>query len=526
MKKIVLSFTYLLLNIGLSYSQGVIRDINTKDFPDVSFVIHSNNPENQDSTKIQIEEEKGKGSNVKLVPLDSNEQGGILDVLFLWDLKGKVSFVPELLADFFNKMEPSDSLRVNVAIFSRNKEGEKVYEFLLESFDSDLEKARDAIYLEAGKVLSYKSSSSDIIWALDKALDQISNPTTEGPKAIVLCSEGKNNMDSGFDVSAIVNKARKNRVLIYVVNIEGGEVGETLSEKLTSATYGLSLVSDGSFETKQKRDTEMNNTGNENLYPFLFSENETIKAWINDLPKRWKGVTYQVTYVSSYERINQTKPLTVYLGEETFVGSIHVPGVSMGLWIKNHLILFIIILVVSLVVVGIGLFFLIRHLRDVAADKREERAEREAERKKLKSDQETLRRKLEIAESEQRRMLEKENARKKLAERNEKLASLNTLMHAKNIRARVLITTMSESSEEIITNAETTIGTAEDNEIVIMDPTVSRHHAILYFDGEKFGIRDLNSTNGIVMNGFKMKDLKLRNGDTVSLGNTTIKIYF
>ena len=186
------------------YSQGVISDINTENFTEVSFIIHSNNPEIQDSSKIQVIEENGKGSNVNLVPLDYNEQRGVLDVLFLWDLKGRVSFVPELLADFFNKMEQSDSLRAYVVIFKRNIEGEKVYKPLLESFTNNLEKIRDAIYKEAGELSSYSSSSSDIIWALDKALDNINNSSTEeGPKAIVLCSEGKNNMDSGFDISAI-----------------------------------------------------------------------------------------------------------------------------------------------------------------------------------------------------------------------------------------------------------------------------------------------------------------------------------
>ena len=85
---------------------------------------------------------------------------------------------------------------------------------------------------------------------------------------------------------------------------------------------------------------------------------------------------------------------------------------------------------------------------------------------------------------------------------------------------------MTGSYEYMMKSPEVTIGTAEDNMIVIEDRTVSRHHAILYFNGEYFGIKDRKSTNGIVMNGFKMTDMKLRNGDSVSLGNAMIKIYF
>ena len=234
-----------------------------------------------------------------------------------------------------------------------------------------------------------------------------------------------------------------------------------------------------------------------------------------------------MTFQSNYdERINQDAQIDLTLGDETFGSSYRIPGSTLGLWIKGHLVLFIVLLIVSLPAIGIGMFFLIRYLRDVAADKKEERDRIEAERKKLKSEQEALRRKLDLAESEQRRRLDKEVALKKQTERNEKLASLNALMCAKNIRARVLIITMSGANEKIITSAETTIGSAEGNTIIVNDPTVSRHHAVLYFDGEKFGIRDLKSTNGIVMNGFKIEDMKLRNGDSVSLGNTTLKIYF
>ena len=137
-----------------------------------------------------------------------------------------------------------------------------------------------------------------------------------------------------------------------------------------------------------------------------------------------------------------------------------------------------------------------------------------------------MRRKLELAEHEQRRRQEQEQIREKETQRQEYLSNINRLMLARNIKARILVCTMTGSKEYMMNNAELSIGTAEDNAIVIDDRTVSRHHAILYFNGEHFGIRDLNSTNGIVMNGFKMKEMKLRNGDSVSLGNTMIKIYY
>lgn len=522
MKRLFLSFAYLLLNIGLLHSQSVggIRNIDTKDFPSVSFVIHSDNPVIQDVSQFQVSEDGLNVSSFLTETLETSRQVGASRVLFLWDVKGQESFVSMLLSDFFLGVTTNDSLNilVNVAIFRRENNGEKVYELLMDSFTSDLGKVDEAVTDK--QQLTNILSSSDIIWALNKTVDDFGRMASDGPKAIVLFTEGKNNMDSGIDISGLVSKAKRSRVFIYVVNIKGGEAGKTLSESLSMGTYGLYLDSEGTFDTRDKREKDGDK------YIFKFSENETIKAWITDLPKRWEGITYKVTFQSNYERIDREARIYLTLGDETFDGSYQIPDSSFGLWIKGHLILFIALLVVSLAAISTGMFFLIRHLRDIAADKKEERDRIEAERKKMRSDQETLRRKLEIAENEQRRKQEKELAQKKQAEHNEKLASINALMMSKNIRARVLIITMSGSYEALVTVAETTIGTAEDNMIVISDPTVSRHHAVLYFDGERFGIRDLRSTNGIVMNGFKVEDLTLRNGDSVSLGNTTIKIYF
>ena len=137
-----------------------------------------------------------------------------------------------------------------------------------------------------------------------------------------------------------------------------------------------------------------------------------------------------------------------------------------------------------------------------------------------------MRRKLELAESERIRRQEQDYSNEKKQKRQEYLYSIKSIMRSKNIRLRLLVSTMSSSHEYVIDKPETTLGASDDNDVVLKDGTVSRHHALLYYNGETFGIRDLNSTNGIVMNGFKVKDLLLRNGDTVSLGKTTIKVYF
>ncbi len=55
-----------------------------------------------------------------------------------------------------------------------------------------------------------------------------------------------------------------------------------------------------------------------------------------------------------------------------------------------------------------------------------------------------------------------------------------------------------------LTNAEITIGRDIGNDIVINDPEVSRKHAHLTLEGDRYKIEDLNSTNGTYVDGQRL----------------------
>ncbi len=68
------------------------------------------------------------------------------------------------------------------------------------------------------------------------------------------------------------------------------------------------------------------------------------------------------------------------------------------------------------------------------------------------------------------------------------------------------------------------IGTASDNDVVLTDRTVSRHHAQLRATPDGLLIRDLGSTNGIYLQGGRVVEAYLQPGDTCFLGDTEIAI--
>lgn len=68
-----------------------------------------------------------------------------------------------------------------------------------------------------------------------------------------------------------------------------------------------------------------------------------------------------------------------------------------------------------------------------------------------------------------------------------------------------------------------TVGRALDNMIRLEDGTVSHHHAMFLIEGSDFKLRDLNSTNGTRVNGMRIVETKLHNGDQVRLGSVELR---
>jgi hypothetical protein len=72
-----------------------------------------------------------------------------------------------------------------------------------------------------------------------------------------------------------------------------------------------------------------------------------------------------------------------------------------------------------------------------------------------------------------------------------------------------------------------TLGRAFDNDIILNDPHIDAHHLRMERDGDAWFARDLNSANGVYMNG-KLHHggrVALKSGDAFRLGRTKIRAY-
>jgi pSer/pThr/pTyr-binding forkhead associated (FHA) protein len=85
---------------------------------------------------------------------------------------------------------------------------------------------------------------------------------------------------------------------------------------------------------------------------------------------------------------------------------------------------------------------------------------------------------------------------------------------------RVLIRREGGSDVVYPVSRRTSIGRTPDNDIQVDAFWISRHHAVLLSSPDHCIVEDLNSTNGVLVNGRRVGRQILHDGDTVTVGKT------
>jgi hypothetical protein len=88
---------------------------------------------------------------------------------------------------------------------------------------------------------------------------------------------------------------------------------------------------------------------------------------------------------------------------------------------------------------------------------------------------------------------------------------------------RMLVWEEEGAARHIVLKPRTTLGRTNDNDIVLDATFASRHHAVVLVDGADVRIEDLNSTNGIRVNGQRVAQQLLEEGDIITIGKTVFR---
>ena len=74
-----------------------------------------------------------------------------------------------------------------------------------------------------------------------------------------------------------------------------------------------------------------------------------------------------------------------------------------------------------------------------------------------------------------------------------------------------------------LTESVITVGRHPDSNLVLADPNVSRNHAEIRPQGDRYVVADLGSTNGTRVNGVRVNTQVLNDGDEITFGNTRMR---
>jgi hypothetical protein len=85
-----------------------------------------------------------------------------------------------------------------------------------------------------------------------------------------------------------------------------------------------------------------------------------------------------------------------------------------------------------------------------------------------------------------------------------------------------LVTLSFDGTRYEVKQRRVVIGRSRDCDIQLSDTNVSRRHAELRQEGATYWIVDLGSTNGVEVNGRRVKRAKLSDGDTITVGSTEV----
>jgi tetratricopeptide (TPR) repeat protein len=81
-----------------------------------------------------------------------------------------------------------------------------------------------------------------------------------------------------------------------------------------------------------------------------------------------------------------------------------------------------------------------------------------------------------------------------------------------------------EGKRFVLLEGETSIGRSIDNDVILTDISVSRKHLKIEMKGDTLLLKDLGSGNGSLLNGQRVRDTVLKDGDRIEIGETIMVI--
>jgi hypothetical protein len=496
MKRLSL-FLFLLASVQ-GFAQTVYGDFDMTNYPEISFVWNEYNPEIKDSTQFVLTSgnEKIPFRLQNLSTKDSIQPSKT--ILFLWeDLNhrqhaGQSDFTRAILYRFLTDsiLQPED--KFNVAVFDRkggNDLGSSIHTWISDGFTSNHNQLAEAVRNYKPKYDFFSNqANSELYMAIEEGIEMLQKEPSDRIRAIVVFTAGSNQDSYGGRNSIDENRALSLKIPIYAVKypIAGCEHCTNI-DVICRKTYGLEITTD---------DTAL--------------ASGLLRECYGKIAGRHYGRDYRISFSVAYPRDGKQHAFVLNVSGKEYPVSFTTPAFSLKIWVKENVLRSVLIGMGLLLVIALAIFFIYRKTKK----RRKELAEIEILQQETLQKAEKNRQELDSYKQQQ--------ADDKRKNRKEEFAKL---MQTKNLLPRLQYRLGDERKSHTIIKPETAIGRDEDNDLVLLNDSISRHHAKIIFNGSGFEIQDLGSTNKVIVNGAFVERAMLNNSDIIGLGEITVHFF-
>jgi len=466
------------------FAQEKISIVENPDFsnmPDLNLTLNYYYPYKVKENFIKVEEEnQNKDFTYEITsPVPANSNKTVL-ILFekMHNEYNQVEFYNKITKKTIDKwMKPED--KINIAYFDRNKDGKTFLKYALDDYTSDLQQVKDILNKNTFTPDSWNTQqSSELYSAIMNGLKDI-NSKTDVPeyKMIVVFTAGYNLPASNSpDWQALADYSIKNKIPIYIIQYF---LWENRSQRfLAENSYGRFAITHNSKEAQ------------DSLTYFMQNSLKTIR-----------GYNYNITFKSSFKADNSEHDIAITIKDEKLLITAKYKCESIKCFIKNNLIIDIIILIL---VLGFILFIVLRKNKKEKIKHEIFENKEEPKKEKIITAKNTI--------------VERKETSKPLTETKKeiKFDNIEEYKIAKGQYPRIFI---GKSYFEIKKNIFI-VGRGDTNDLTIEQNYISRQHFRIFYKDKKFFIEDLNSTNGTALNNKQIKGQKaieLKDNDVISI---------
>jgi hypothetical protein len=482
------------------------------NYPEVSFLWNSPNPVALEKSAFILNDESNNPIEFQLAVLPPKDTIYKKSVLFLWeDMKShsnQSENIRKLLVNFFKKTAFDKSTKFNVAVFNRKSDLEKsVLKTLMPNFSDNKNELVSKIegYEKSTRVFKENPKETDLYSAIEEGIGMLKKEPSERVGVIVVVTAGLNMKASGAstEMATVLDDARRAGIPIYVVKYHqiAGDSPEVNS--LAEKTFGQKInLTDGMVDEALA---------------------ELQKVYKN-LDKNCYGQDYKFTFTTDVPRDGKPHRLILSVDKTPrLIPPFTAPSMTFGLWVKEHIVLFTLLILMLVVLIAAAGWFVIRFAKNHKMKEAENKAQLQQEIDKANQERANWANIVNMQKQKEEEKQREEAQKAREAEENRLLQ----LMHVKNLYPRLQCDLADSSFTYTIHQLVTRIGRNENNDIILPHQTVSGFHAEICFNGTSFEIfnRSQSYSQGIIVNGQLFQQSTLKNGDMIGLGEAVMVFY-